>query len=165
VPPLAIKATAGGEPFVTTGPRVPALLVSPHVARGQVFSEPLDHTSFLQMLCDRFAPGSSYSQPVSERQKSLGRIANALKPPRSDQAQPIKLAEPEAFGIATHEWISGRRPRLRAPATPNGVALDRAVRDLLHEYPELTRHPDTGEMTAYVATVAPPTLENADHIE
>lgn len=165
VPPLAVQATAGGEPFSTTGPRVPALLVSPHVARGQVFSEPLDHTSFLQLLCDRFAPGTAYSKPVSERQKSLGRIANGLKPPRADKAQPIKLAEPAPAGIATHEWISGRKPGLRAPATPNGVALDRAVRDLLREYPELTKLSETGEMTAYVAMVPPPKVESVDHIE
>ncbi|MEA3043231.1 MAG: phospholipase [Sphingomonadales bacterium] len=166
VPPREIDATAGGEPFTTTGPRVPALLVSPCVARGDVYSHDLDHTSFLQLLSDRFTPGTAYSQPVSDRQKALkGRIADALGPLRADASTPLPtIEEKKTLGSATHDWIAGG-VKLRAPNTPNGIALDRALRDLFKEHPELAAHTDAGEMTAYVATTRPPTLEHDDHIE
>ena len=166
VPPLDVTTMAGGDTFTTTGPRVPALLVSPHVARGQVFNEPLDHTSFLQLLSDRFAGGAAYSKAVSDRQRQLGgRIANALGPVRTRAARPpLALIETKAFHSPVHEWLANR-PRVRAPGTPNGVALDRAVRTLIEENPRLAEHPDFGEMAAYVATTRPPVLETADHIE
>ena len=78
VPPLGIGASVGGFQIATTGVRVPALVVSPHVAPGVPFSDPLDHTSFLQLLADRFNPGQGYSAEVSARQSRLGRLSTAL---------------------------------------------------------------------------------------
>jgi phospholipase C len=167
VPPHDVTETAGGARFTTTGPRVPALLVSPHVARGQVHSEPLDHTSFLQLLSDRFAGGAPYSKKVADRQAQLeGSIARALGPARTGPAArpPLALIETKAFRSPVFEWLA-RRPQVRAPGTPNGVALDRAVRLLFEENPGLAAQPDLGEMAAYVATTRPPPLETVDHIK
>jgi phospholipase C len=69
VPPLPITDTAGGYQFLTTGPRVPAFVVSSHVAPGTVFSNKLDHTSILRMLAERFTPGKPYSAEVETRQQ------------------------------------------------------------------------------------------------
>jgi phospholipase C len=64
VPPLRLRTDPPPghpyDPFETTGVRVPALLISPFVERGGVFSEPLDHTSLLGLLADRFTPGQAY---------------------------------------------------------------------------------------------------------
>ena len=69
VPPLNIPATINGIEFQTTGVRVPAFLISPHVKPGQPFNGALDHTSILQLLDDRFVRGEGYSVAVNERQK------------------------------------------------------------------------------------------------
>ncbi len=165
VPPHAVDDVAGGEPFVRTGPRVPALLVSPHVGKGQVYSEALDHTSFLQLLADRFTPGKAYSPRVAKRQKAItGRIADALGALRTEVPKTLRFVETKSAVTAASERLS-TRPRLQAPNTPNGLALDQAVRELFKENPRLADHPDLGEMTNYVASVPPPTLEQLDHIE
>ena len=46
-------------PFATTGIRVPAIIVSPFVDAGSCFSQPLDHTSILRMLADKYTPGAA----------------------------------------------------------------------------------------------------------
>jgi phospholipase C len=93
VPPLPIPSTVAGVPVATTGLRVPALLISPHVKPGTPFSAPLDHTSFLQLLADRFTPGQDYSPDVAARQTALGRISDALTVSPS-AAPPTALPEP-----------------------------------------------------------------------
>jgi phospholipase C len=162
VPPPALPDKAGGVDFATTGPRVPALLVSPHVGKGQVYSEPLDHTSFLQLLADRFTAGTPYSARVARRQKSLtGRIADALGPVRTETPKKMRAVETKSLEAAA---LLPARVQVRAPNTPNGLALDKAVRELLAENPRLAAHPDYGEMTSYVATIKAPTIEQPDYI-
>jgi phospholipase C len=55
--------------FPCTGPRVPALLVSPFVNPGTTWTLPMDHTSILRTIADKFAPGISppYSHAVGVR--------------------------------------------------------------------------------------------------
>src|SRR5262249_41045664 len=51
--------------FDSTGVRVPALVVSPLVARQSVRHEQLDHTSILQLIAERFGTeGEGYSASV-----------------------------------------------------------------------------------------------------
>lgn len=42
--------------FPSTGPRVPALIVSPYASRGSTCALPMDHTSILRMIAGKFAP-------------------------------------------------------------------------------------------------------------
>jgi phospholipase C len=77
VPPLSIATPCGraaGEPqwpgFATTGPRVPAIVASPLVEAGSVFSRNLDHTSVLRFLAERFTPGRAYDDRVRDRHAS-----------------------------------------------------------------------------------------------
>jgi phospholipase C len=88
------------KPFVTSGPRVPAIIVSPLVAPGGATNLRFDHTSFLQLLSDVAEPGHAYSEIVEKRRQegALQRISEVLadgpvqeKPP----SMPLfKLARP-----------------------------------------------------------------------
>lgn len=56
------------RPFSSTGPRIPAWVVSPFTRGGKVSHAPLDHTSVLQLVADRFDPsGTPYSASVEAR--------------------------------------------------------------------------------------------------
>ncbi len=103
VPPLPIPAEAGGYPFATTGVRVPAFVVSPHVAPGSVYSGALDHTSILHLLADRFTPGARL---FARRRRPPGPAdAACRRPGRGAVAAP---ADPERGGAC--RIARGRRP-------------------------------------------------------
>jgi phospholipase C len=154
VPPLPISTTIRGETFGTTGPRVPALLVSPHVGKGVVFSEPLDHTAILQLLTERFGKGQGYSLAVNQRlsQNVLGRLSNALKAPRTGKAP--SMGEPIEIKAAAVEGPAG------ATKTTNGRAFDQIARQLAAEHPELV----DAETKAFLESNPPPDIESGDHI-
>ena len=79
VPPLPIPyEPPAGEfpPFESTGLRVPALVVSPLVASRTVVSHPMDHTSILQLLAEKFGDaGESYSPAVRDRRDNHGIVS------------------------------------------------------------------------------------------
>lgn len=159
VPPLAVTTRIRDQIFATTGPRVPALLVSPHVGRGVVFSEPLDHTAILQLLAERFAPGEGYSKAVNERlsQNVLGRLSNALKgSPRT--GKPPAMGDEMEFKAAQPAGPAG------ASNTPNGVAFFEAAERLRRERPELLDKPGLADVKAALATQPPPRPDSGDHI-
>ena len=70
-PALLMNPPAGAsytDPFVTAGPRIPAIVVSPLTKRGSVSNELFDHTSMLQLLAEKFAGGPrNYSDDVNDR--------------------------------------------------------------------------------------------------
>jgi phospholipase C len=91
VSPLPVITNApNGEyaPFTSTGPRVPAFVLSPLVAPRTVYKDPLDHTAILRFLGEKFDNGS-YSKDVDARSIS-GRISSLLKltTPRNDVPMP-----------------------------------------------------------------------------
>ncbi len=70
VDPLAIRTESPNgsyDPFTTTGPRVPAFVISPYVEGGTVVHDNLDHTSVLKFLAERFEPSGKYSDAVEGR--------------------------------------------------------------------------------------------------
>jgi phospholipase C len=71
--------------FTTTGVRVPAFVISPLVDAATVFDKPLDHTSILQFIADKFGQGF-YSPAVMYRQPALARLSESLTrtAPRTD---------------------------------------------------------------------------------
>lgn len=173
VPPLPIETVIAGTKLATTGVRVPALLISPHVAPGSVFHGPLDHTSILQLLADRFAPGKGYSVAVSRREGSLDRISRALlgapragaAPTLPGAAGGIVAAAARSIGLAianAFSFIGAAAPALAvssSPDTPNSAALDEAVRKLARDHPDLLAQPGWEGVNAYLATNAPPEPE------
>jgi phospholipase C len=156
VPPLAIDCTIGSHQIATTGVRVPAFLVSPHVKPGSVFHGPLDHSSILQLLADRFGDGLSYSPAVDRRQGSLDRIAHALTESVMDTIPQM----PALPAIQQAAAAAIRRDSVAAPlpafATPNATALDLAARKFAGDHPELVEHPVWKDLRTYIATVPTP---------
>jgi phospholipase C len=160
VPPLGVAATVNGTELATTGPRVPAILVSPHVGAGQVFSEPLDHTSVLQLIADRFGGGGSYSAAVTQRQSAFGRIANALLPEARPGRAPVMPPRKAGARRAATVPLSAVPT---APSTPNAAAIDAIMRDFAREHPELIDQPAWAQMRVYLETNSPPTPEHQEH--
>lgn len=121
VSPLPIPTRIPGHgpiPVIrSTGVRVPAFLVSPLAEPGHVCREPLDHTSILQLLADRFA-GGTYSAEVSERQPFLFPLADALA-----QGTPRAEPPPASPGAAVAEAAAMRAPQRSAGANANAAAF------------------------------------------
>lgn len=151
VPPLTVEADINGTKFATTGVRVPALLISPYVEEGQVFSEPLDHTSILQFLAERFAPDGKYSDAVSARQQYFGRISSALMDkPRASAPTKVNSA-PTIVAAAAPPPAAPT-----APQTPNAVAIDTVAREMASTRPDLMSSPSWRQMKEYLDSNPPP---------
>jgi phospholipase C len=111
VEPINIPATAGDQFFPYSGVRVPAFVISPHVEPGTVFQGPLDHTSILQLLADRFKPDHIYSKAVTDRQSHLVRLSTILPrhPPAKIRAPKIPksvLANMKKASAATSKTLA-----------------------------------------------------------
>jgi phospholipase C len=159
VPPPDLETKVGDTIFSTLGPRVPALLVSPHVERGQVFSELLDHTSFLQLVAERFAGSEGFSDAVTERQTNLGRISRALAKSAREERPPSMPPRTRLRTAATK--TAPRRPT--APNTPNAAGIDAIMRELAAAHPELIEQPGWSEMRTYLETNRPPVPLHEDN--
>jgi phospholipase C len=162
VPPHEVETKIGSVTFTTAGPRVPALLISPHVGERQVFSEPLDHTSILQAIAERFSLDGKYSDAVATRQRRFGRIANALRAePRTEIPKPPPVA---AHPLATAAEAAAAPARPHAPETPNAAAIDEVAREMAKQHPEWMNMPGWREMKEYLATNKPPVPRRHGHI-
>ena len=154
VAPLPIPGSAGGASFTTTGVRVPALVVSPHVAPGTVYSGALDHTSILQFLADRFAPGEDYSPAVAVRQAHLSRLSEILAAapiPRAPQIDAIPIAAARAIAAATPPPPSNGD----APGDPpNAQALHEVAIKIATEHPDLLNAPGWERLADYLRPFA-----------
>lgn len=153
VPPLPIAADVGGAPVATTGLRVPAFVVSPHVSPGVPFTDPLDHTSFLQLLADRFDPARTYSPDVAARRTQLGRLSATLTQlPAASLAAPV-MAEAAAAALharnAAAPASSGRADTAAAART--GSAFDHVALKLRADHPELLAGPGWAKLAGYLA--------------
>jgi phospholipase C len=140
VPPRAVPYAppdAAYAPFTTTGVRVPALVVSPLVAARHVYSEPLDHTSILQFLAERFSPDEGgYSTDVNQRRAlgimSVSQVLNLSTPRPVIPALPREPIQSMA--------LLGPGPLER---TPSQRAFETAALAMITRYPHETaqKHP------------------------
>ena len=66
--------------FVSSGVRVPGIVVSPLVPAGTIYNKPLDHTSILAMIAEKYgATGETYSAEVQVRRNVFtGNIADVI---------------------------------------------------------------------------------------
>ncbi len=132
VEPLEIGYAPPGneyEAFTTTGPRVPGLVVSPLVSENRIYSENLDHSSFLQLIAERFAPGEGgYSHEVNLRAdqgfRSLSDVLD-LAAPRTD------IPEAPAFEAPPFDSALARI----LPDSPIELLFDFAARKMIGESP------------------------------
>jgi len=132
VSPLNIPTLLAGHGatpvFSTTGVRVPAFVISPLVDPATVHPQPLDHTSVLQLLADKFA-GGFYSPAVYNRQPSLSRLSDAITrtAPRIEAPEPPTL---EAVAVATP-----LAPQRAASASANAAAFRLAAAKMVTDHP------------------------------
>ena len=138
--PIPTKSPAGANytygDFETTGPRVPAYLVSPFVKPGSVYTKNLDHTSVLKCLATRFGKGP-YSEDVNKR--DVGDIWEALEldEPREDDAFP---PPPSDAGFTPGAPPEDAIPQAFANAAAAAKASNPAA--AREKFPELFSHFD-----------------------
>lgn len=135
--PVNQPCGTGNRPFVSTGPRVPAFVISPFVDATQIYSRNLDHTSVLEFLAEWLTPGTPYSPALSSRlsQPGLssgngrGKISDVLSRLGAPRTQPPD--EPLAA-------MGGVRmtPGKKAAGTPNEQMFEQAARGMLANYPD-----------------------------
>src|SRR5947207_7231604 len=88
--PVTQECGPGNQPFNSTGPRVPAFVVSPFVSEGHVYSKNLDHTSVLEFLAEWLTPGTPCSPLVTSRLAQAGFNAGKGRGQLSDALNLIK---------------------------------------------------------------------------
>jgi phospholipase C len=132
VPPLDIPTALAGHGatsvFQTTGVRVPGFVISPLVEPGTVYPGPLDHTSILQFIADKFGAGF-YSVPVYNRQPALSKLSAALTraTPRTDRVEPPSVEVGQVF--------TPQAPARAPGANANAAAFQLAARKIVADHP------------------------------
>ncbi len=140
VPPFRVTTSSQGyeddawkdkADFLTSGPRVPAIIVSPLVARGSASSRRFDHTSILQLLADVAAPGNAYSKLVADRHKEGGihSLSTVLA------GQPLQGMAPIMPPVRLPNSANAL-PRPAQPKTPGVMAFEKARQMLAGERKE-----------------------------
>ncbi len=135
--PVPYQPPAGAsftKSFDSTGVRVPAIVISPFVARGLPKHEILDNTSILQFVAERFgSPGEPYSPSVdARRQAGIMSITALLDegPPRDNipaapsapivvttsltTTRDVETDQQKAFAAAIEEFASSHGPDVLA---------------------------------------------------
>ncbi len=105
--PIVTKDPKGKYPdFKSSGVRVPGIVISPLVSPARICSEPLDHTSILRFIGQKFG-GGAYGPGVDDRPmvKSVLEVLD-LATPRQEIPQPpeptaIAPAQPYVRGFKT----------------------------------------------------------------
>jgi phospholipase C len=119
--------------FTTAGVRVPALIVSPFVGAGSTFHQPLDHTSILSLLADKYTPGQPYSPDVAAR-RPFHSVAEVLAESASRPGPaPQPPAVPPQPPVST---VPSNRP---IPA-PNSIAVFTAMEEMRRLDPQGAAH-------------------------
>lgn len=140
VPPHSTPGyvSVSGRAFDTTGPRVPAIIVSPWVSAQRTISDlTFDHTSLLQLIAERFAPGGgSYSHEVDIRAQWFTSLSQAI-----DLEAPRALPPAPDISMTAPITLRPLRPVTSADQRAFAHALDGMLSSpqrnaLLAKYPE-----------------------------
>ena len=143
VDPIAVQApkpsgatwTKGA--FTTTGVRVPTVIASPLVKGGSVYDQPLDHTSMLQFIGERFGNGS-YSQDVDARKnQGIGSVSQALNrdTPRTTIPKPPEGPPPAQEAGTLKSLSSDIDAGITAKKGDNAKAFEDAAAKLVKQRP------------------------------
>jgi len=123
VPPLAVRqppppGARFTAPFTSTGPRVPGIVISPLVVPGSVCHANFDHTSFLQLLAERFGAGpTEYSPDVTARRnQGIRSLSETLTGP----VDPRRPAPPNPPPVPAQPAGPSDRPLAFTPPVPPG---------------------------------------------
>lgn len=179
VPPFAVTTNPppGNEwqdktPFTTSGPRVPAIIVSPWVKPGTSTNRRFDHTAILQLMADAFDGGKPYSAEVAARhaEGKIERIWDALQPAPVDTKPPmmpnIEVHNAVTYSAAREPTTDGMRlfantRQMMLANDPAGLAAQHPA-SLLHvTVPADKMPPFQALMTPIKPPAPPPTLPEA----
>jgi phospholipase C len=126
VSPPSVPTKAGNELFKTTGVRVPSFVISPYAKPASVFSDPVDSTSILQLLANRFAPKAGYSPAISARQKYFRSLASILN-------NDLNIGKPPTIPQAVLDGLSRASPAAaleKGPPSPTSQAFGKAAAEM-----------------------------------
>ena len=132
--PLKYRNTQAAVSFDSTGPRVPAIVAGPFAAPG-VSHAPLDNTSILQLLAERFGrAGESFSSTVLARAGTMASVSAVLSSSAANGA--IAAVAPSVGGSSESSAQHGNA-NLRA-------AFDGALQNLIsqHSAEALAKYPE-----------------------
>jgi phospholipase C len=97
--------------FDSSGVRVPGIIISPLVPQATIYTKPLDHTSILSFVAQRFGKGETYSAEVEARRKVFtGNIFEmlSLNSPRTKiDLPPGALTGEDANAVAFKKAAAG----------------------------------------------------------
>jgi phospholipase C len=151
-PPIIGYKTIGHHiyKFDSLGPRIPALIISPLVKKGDVCKSLFDHTSVLQFLTEVFTNGKQFSDNVELRKKNkIKSISEAL----NDETLSPGIPCP-SFQI-NPQAIIGEDTIIKAPDNSEGMrqAFEGACDDLMNQRPADTweKYPDLYEWKELVS--------------
>lgn len=150
VPPLPVPteppAGAHYARFESTGVRVPGLVISPLVERRSVYDRPLDHTSLLQFVAERFGQGGETYSPDVDRRRAQGIQSLSAVLTRDVPRNEIPTAPPAVMPpVAAVPAIGPAGAR-----TPNQVAWEEGAQRLLDARPAeaVERYPELAQWQA-----------------
>jgi phospholipase C len=129
--PLLTRQTHGEnyKLFTATGVRVPALVVSPFVEQGRAFNGPLDHTSILKLLAEKYgAPGEQYSDNVAARTSIQSLSAVLTRDTARPGAPPVPTVTLAATPCAP--------PPVGTMLSPNQLAFRNVLEELRQSDPK-----------------------------
>ncbi len=107
--PLEADLNRHGFDFRQLGVRVPAVIVSPWVARGHIDETPRDHTSILRTVEDIFG-----LDPLTARDRTAASLVSLIADtPLRDDA-PLAAPDPAHSGLAQSGWLQQILDRLLA---------------------------------------------------
>jgi phospholipase C len=136
VPPLNISYQTKSDPpfvFESSGPRIPAIIASPLVKPGSVCHSLFDHTSVLNFLSEKFAPGNPVSETVTERSaQGIASITEAL-----NNEVPWAPPQPPATPILVQTALG--RSIQTAPESDVAKSFEIAANEIIRQRPEDTK--------------------------
>jgi len=152
VPPPAIGYTTTGGArthFDSLGVRIPGILISPHVGKSTVSHLLFDHTSVLQLLAEKFTPGTPYSGTVAARagngiqsiSQALTTTPDLVAPPAPSAPIMVKSALGDSIPVAP-DGAMGQAFEQAALAM-----MDARPDEVRLKYPELSQWRDISAKT------------------
>ncbi|RZF23752.1 phospholipase, partial [Paraburkholderia sp. UYCP14C] len=146
VSPLRLPDNVAGFAFETTGLRVPAILVSPYVSAGGVFSGNLDHTSILQLLAEKFDSNRIYSAAVSARNEYLDRLSGALN------TSATAVPPPALAGGDNASFKAPFNGELNAGQSEVNQGFHAVALQIARDHPQVLTSPQWTNLAQYIST-------------
>jgi phospholipase C len=129
--PVSTPPPSGASytPFISTGVRVPTMIVSPMVPAGGVFSNPFDHTSILKFLGEKWN-GGQYTPEVDNR-AGVGSLSEVFAQPLARTDIPLPPS-PTGLPQASSVQVTAFQAAAQEAYTQDSEASKTSVPDTWH---------------------------------